>query len=765
MMNKKQKVILIVGIIFAVLLVSGGSYAFWMWTSNINKNVAFNTTNFEKNIIYNEGEAKFIGNFQPTDTFCESAHNTISFYKKIDLQDMNVSASIKMKVNSIGENIALSNDVYWVVTSGSSNIGCSDGLDSSDVLIYGTFNGVTSGQILNLINIGVDLSEQIYTVWIWIDNNGSNLSLLSGETIDTNIWTDFELLEKKEYIVNLDLGGGQFIDDSPVFEYVYTVPDSYLFNVPINGSYQLEVWGAQGGTGMVDGVAKYEGGYGGYSIGTIELNKGDLLSVNVGGKGEDALDREIGSNGGYNGGGIGGVDNNYSSSGGNEPGAGGGGATHIATRYGFLSYFENKQEKLLIVAGGGGGSTYGGSGGNGGGIQGNSGTSTSTVVGTQISGNAFGVGGNGGANSSGAGGGGGGYYGGGGGAAGSNATGGGGSGYIGNNLLVDKLMYCYNCTTSDDLTTLTYSTTNVSDTPISNYAKIGDGAAKITLFNAIGVKFGDEYGNLPIPVRSGYTFLGWFTEPDGGIEVTEDTIMQLHDSHKLYARWIYSGTYYIKYNLNGGSGISEMQLKNEGESISLFSDIPTKDGYKFLGWSTSSTATSSEYQPGDTYSIDDSLILYAVWTPITMYLYNSGEEYIDITGGWGALYKTNSSYWLNATVTKESTYLRISAANSSAPRWASIMTVNKVDVSNYDSLNFNVTAYKKSATYGYISILVMTERLQDGGSYVISQKGITGTGIVSLDISSLDGAYYIGFYAAEEEESTAQISVDSIYLN
>ena len=35
-----------------------------------------------------------------------------------------------------------------------------------------------------------------------------------------------------------------------------------------------------------------------------------------------------------------------------------------------------------------------------------------------------------------------------------------------------------------------------------------------------------------------YEFLGWYTEPDGGVEVTEDTIMSLHDDHKLYARWI-----------------------------------------------------------------------------------------------------------------------------------------------------------------------------------------------------------------------------------
>lgn len=62
----------------------------------------------------------------------------------------------------------------------------------------------------------------------------------------------------------------------------------------------------------------------------------------------------------------------------------------------------------------------------------------------------------------------------------SNLAGGGGSGYIGNSSLINKAMYCYNCKTSSDSQTLTNSTTNVSENPISQYAKIGNGYVKIT---------------------------------------------------------------------------------------------------------------------------------------------------------------------------------------------------------------------------------------------------------------------------------------------
>ena len=40
-------------------------------------------------------------------------------------------------------------------------------------------------------------------------------------------------------------------------------------------------------------------------------------------------------------------------------------------------------------------------------------------------------------------------------------------------------MYCYNCTQSTEESTKTISTTNVSATAMSNYAKSGDGQAKI----------------------------------------------------------------------------------------------------------------------------------------------------------------------------------------------------------------------------------------------------------------------------------------------
>lgn len=262
----------------------------------------------------------------------------------------------------------------------------------------------------------------------------------------------------------------------PIYDYVYS-GNVQTFIVPYTGKYKLEVWGAQGGG--------TNGGYGSYSTGNVSLSMNTTLNIYVGGT-------TTTSTSGYNGGGTGGT----------SYGKGGGGATHISTSSGLLSTLSSNLSSILIVAGGGGGADVWSSGASGGyaggyiGGKGNITTDSNRIYaggGTQSAGGtqfgdssypgysgSFGKGGN--AFSLYGGGGGSGYYGGGGGGASSNweAGGGGGSGYIGNSNLTVKYMYCYNCSTSSDPSTLTYTTTNVSSTATSNYAKSGDGYARIS---------------------------------------------------------------------------------------------------------------------------------------------------------------------------------------------------------------------------------------------------------------------------------------------
>ena len=46
-----------------------------------------------------------------------------------------------------------------------------------------------------------------------------------------------------------------------------------------------------------------------------------------------------------------------------------------------------------------------------------------------------------------------------------------------------------------------------------------------------------QYGALPAPVREGYEFFGWFTAPEGGVQITSDSKVFVDSDHTLYAHW------------------------------------------------------------------------------------------------------------------------------------------------------------------------------------------------------------------------------------
>lgn len=72
-------------------------------------------------------------------------------------------------------------------------------------------------------------------------------------------------------------------------------------------------------------------------------------------------------------------------------------------------------------------------------------------------------------------------------------------------------------------------------------------------------------------------------------------------------------SYAIKYNANGGTGAPSSQTKWKDQTLKLSTTKPTRTGYSFLGWSTSSTATSATYAAGANYTANAAATLYAVW--------------------------------------------------------------------------------------------------------------------------------------------------------
>jgi uncharacterized repeat protein (TIGR02543 family) len=92
---------------------------------------------------------------------------------------------------------------------------------------------------------------------------------------------------------------------------------------------------------------------------------------------------------------------------------------------------------------------------------------------------------------------------------------------------------------------------------------------------------GTEAITLPIPLKDGYTFGGWFDNSEFTGEAVTEIPAGSIGNKAFYAKWdviVYS----IIYHLNEGTGAENSTYTIESETITL--PVPTRAGYDFLGW-------------------------------------------------------------------------------------------------------------------------------------------------------------------------------------
>ena len=452
-MTKKNIIFLSVSLVLIILLGIGVSYSMWNISVSQDTNNTAYTECFDLSITNKENNIN-LDNAYPISNDKGKSLTPYTF-TITNTCDITTEYSVNLEVLT---NSTLSSEFIDVMFEG--NINLLSSYDNTDKVN-------TSSIESRKLTTGILKSQESkdYSLRLWIDYN-TTLEDLNNE---------IKSFKSKIVVVGKPIN---YTGDT-VFNFDYTGAEQ-TFIASVSGTYRLETWGAQGGNSIADGSNYETGGKGGYSSGYIKLNTNGTLYINVGGKGENGILNKNDISCGYNGGGISHWDKHD-----DEASGGGGGATHMASTSGILNNLENKKDSILIVSGGGGGGSWIYSAGHGGGITGSSSLNpeynTSSMGGNQLTGYKFGLGSDGIDDIRGPGGGGGGGYFGGNGGNSDGVSGAGGSGYIGNSLLKDKVMYCYNCEESNEESTKTISTTCNEETPTSYCAKKGNGYARITI--------------------------------------------------------------------------------------------------------------------------------------------------------------------------------------------------------------------------------------------------------------------------------------------
>ncbi len=97
---------------------------------------------------------------------------------------------------------------------------------------------------------------------------------------------------------------------------------------------------------------------------------------------------------------------------------------------------------------------------------------------------------------------------------------------------------------------------------------------------------GATYGVLPVPVRDGFAFAGWFTAPDGGGELVTSSTLARETITQLYALWAQDiRDVAVTFNASPGSVSPSTRTYSVGQQFKSF-PVPTRSGYAFAGWFT-----------------------------------------------------------------------------------------------------------------------------------------------------------------------------------
>lgn len=129
----------------------------------------------------------------------------------------------------------------------------------------------------------------------------------------------------------------------------------------------------------------------------------------------------------------------------------------------------------------------------------------------------------------------------------------------------------------------------------------------------IVVTYGEQYGTLPVPSRSGYAFVGWLLNDE---LVTEETIVTIASVHTLTASWSALPTYTVSFDCNGGTSESGEEIEPKTVTYQMpygALESPVRDGYIFANWSYQSAVITAS----STVEVNADHTLVAQWTPVS----------------------------------------------------------------------------------------------------------------------------------------------------
>ncbi|MHB1454762.1 MAG: leucine-rich repeat protein, partial [Saccharofermentanales bacterium] len=208
------------------------------------------------------------------------------------------------------------------------------------------------------------------------------------------------------------------------------------------------------------------------------------------------------------------------------------------------------------------------------------------------------------------------------------------------------------------------------------------------------------------PTRTGYTFGGWYKE-SGCINAWNFATDKITAATTLYAKWTII-TYTVTFNSMSGSAVTSKTASYNTSAAAPTN--PTRSGYTFLGWYTSSAYTTQWIFT--TNKVTANTTLYARW------LASAATGLKTVSAGYNSILLT----W---TAVSGANNYEIYRSTASAGTYALVTTITASAAPSYTniSLSTGTNYYYKVRAYA----LVGTSKVYSGYSAIVYTKAVPAT--------------------------------------
>jgi uncharacterized repeat protein (TIGR02543 family) len=235
---------------------------------------------------------------------------------------------------------------------------------------------------------------------------------------------------------------------------------------------------------------------------------------------------------------------------------------------------------------------------------------------------------------------------------------------------------------------------------------------------------GGMLASLPTPIRTYYTFNGWFKTSTGGTPITTST--PFGENTTLYAQWT-PNRYRVTFNASGGTVTPAFDTTGINWRLASL-PTPTRSNYIFDSWYTAATS-GTKVTTSTTFNRDTTI--YAQWIPIYTVTFNANGGTVTPDSG-----TTGAGRMLASLPTPTRTGCTFNG-------WFTTLTGStRVTTSTVFSANTTIYARWTFNTY--------TVTFNANGGTVTPTSGTTGGGwtLVSLPTPTRSGYAFSGWFTA-----------------